>query len=47
MDQYGLVENEDYSISQICEKGHRPRIEFAISLDMAKELSMVEKMKKT
>ncbi|WP_205452276.1 antA/AntB antirepressor family protein [Clostridium botulinum] len=42
IDQYGFVENEDYSISQICEKGHRPRIEFAISLDMAKELSMVE-----
>lgn len=46
IDQYGFTENEDYSISQICEKGHRPKTEYAISIDMAKELSMVENNEK-
>lgn len=46
IEQYGFIENEDYSISQICEKGHRAKIEYAISIDMAKELSMVENNEK-
>ena len=49
--QYDLVEDEDYQILTSNEvfdksiknpKGGRPRVEFALSLDCAKELSMVE-----
>ena len=43
--QYGFVENQDFVIfSQNCEKpkGGRPAKEFALTLDMAKELAMVE-----
>jgi anti-repressor protein len=41
--QYGFTENEDFvSFSQNGEKG-RPTNEYAISIDMAKELSMVER----
>jgi len=43
---YNFLENQDFvSISQICEKpsGGRPTIEYHLTLDMAKELSMVEK----
>ena len=41
--QYGFVENQDFvSFSEIPENGGR-RIEYALSLDMAKELSMVER----
>ncbi|MGL4108359.1 antA/AntB antirepressor family protein [Clostridium sp. LP20] len=42
IEQYGFVENEDFSISQICENGGRPKNEYAITVEMAKELSMVE-----
>ena len=41
--QYDFVENQDFvSFSEIPENGGR-RIEYALSLDMAKELSMVER----
>lgn len=43
--KYGFVENQDFVIfSQNCEKpkGGRPAKEFALTLDMAKELAMVE-----
>lgn len=44
--QYGFVENQDFvSFSEIPENGGR-RIEYALSLDMAKELSMVERNEK-
>ncbi|GAA0115232.1 ORF6C domain-containing protein [Clostridium senegalense] len=45
IEQYGFEENQDYSISQFCEKG-RPKTEYAITLNMAKELSMVENNEK-
>lgn len=42
IDQYGFIENQDYtSFSQNCETGGK-RIEFALTIDTAKELSMVE-----
>lgn len=44
--QYGFIENEDFSISQICEKGGRPRTDYIITVDMAKQLSMVENNEK-
>ena len=43
--KYGFVENQDFAIfSQNCEKpkGGRPAKEFALTLDTAKELAMVE-----
>lgn len=42
IEQYGFIQNEDFTISQICEKGGRPRNEYALTIEMAKELSMVE-----
>ncbi|WP_406706332.1 antA/AntB antirepressor family protein, partial [Sodalis sp.] len=47
--QYGFVENIDYVVfPEIGEnpKGGRPSTEYAISIDMAKELSMVERNEK-
>ena len=46
IDQYGFVANLDFvTYSENPEKG-RPRVEYAISIDMAKELSMVERTEK-
>lgn len=43
IDQYSFVENQDFvTYSAVAEKG-RPRVEYALTLDMAKELSMVER----
>jgi phage anti-repressor protein len=46
INQYGFVDGIDYTtFSANAEKG-RPRIEYALSLDMAKELAMVERTEK-
>ena len=43
---YDFVENQDFvTFSENYEKG-RPRLEYALTLDMAKELSMVERNEK-
>ena len=45
IDQYGFVENQDFEVFNNFIKnpsGGRPLTEYALSLDMAKELSMVE-----
>jgi phage anti-repressor protein len=45
--EYNFIQATDYtSFSQNSEKGGRPKTEFIITLDMAKELSMVEKTEK-
>ncbi len=44
--EYGFIENQDFvAVSKILENGGRT-IEYAVTLDMAKELSMVERNKK-
>lgn len=46
IEQYGFVENQDFvTFSQNGLKG-RPTVEYAVSLDMAKELAMVERTAK-
>ena len=46
IDQFGFVENQDFStFSENSEKG-RPRKEYLISISMAKELAMVERTPK-
>ncbi|WP_220400007.1 antA/AntB antirepressor family protein [Bacteroides cellulosilyticus] len=45
IDKYDFVENQDYQVFHNFmenSKGGRPLIEYALSIDMAKELSMVE-----
>jgi len=45
--QYSFVENVDFvGFSETSEKGGRPRKEYAITIDMAKELAMVERNEK-
>lgn len=49
IERYDLAENEDYVVfTEIGEnsKGGRPKKEYALTLDAAKELSMVEEMRK-
>lgn len=46
INEYNFVENEDFEVYDkfiVNPQGGRPTIEYAISVDMAKELSMVEK----
>ena len=44
IEQYGFVENQDFTTySEVSEKGGRPATEYAITLDMAKELAMEER----
>ncbi|MDO4782654.1 MAG: antA/AntB antirepressor family protein [Capnocytophaga felis] len=46
INEYGFIENQDFvSVSKILENGGRSK-EYAISIDMAKELSMVERNEK-
>lgn len=42
IEKYSFIENEDFTIIQGKSTGGRPAIEYFISIDMAKELSMVE-----
>ena len=42
--QYGFIENQDFVI-KITYTGRRPRKEYFVTLDMAKELCMVEKQR--
>lgn len=43
IEQYGFVDRQDFeAFSESSEKG-RPRVQYAISIDMAKELAMVER----
>ena len=49
IEQYGFTENQDYEVfhnSVNNSEGGRPQIEYALSVDMAKELSMVENNEK-
>lgn len=43
IEQYGFVENQDFTTYRESSQKGRPRIEYAISIDMGKELSMVER----
>lgn len=44
LEQYGFTENVDFvGFSETSEKGGRPRQQHAVSIDMAKELAMVER----
>ncbi|AOM39205.1 antA/AntB antirepressor family protein [Xenorhabdus hominickii] len=43
IEQYGFIENEDYETYLENSKKGRPRTEYRVSSDMAKELSMVER----
>lgn len=44
--QYSFVEGEDFTTYSVNAEKGRPRIEYALSLDMAKELAMVERNEK-
>ena len=49
IEKYGFVENQDYEVFKENLKnsnGGRPQIEYALSVDMAKELSMVRDIEK-
>jgi anti-repressor protein len=44
VESFGFTENQDFVVfPEIGEKGGRPSKEYALTLDMAKELSMVER----
>lgn len=44
IDQFGFTENQDFTVfPEIGEKGGRPQLVYHLTLDMAKELSMVER----
>lgn len=44
IDQFGFTENQDFIVfPEIGEKGGRPQIVYHLTIDMAKELSMVER----
>lgn len=43
IDQYGFIENQDFATFTENPVKGRPTIEYAISIDMAKELAMVER----
>lgn len=42
IEKYGLIEGEDFTTFQGKSSGGRPTLEFALTLDAAKELAMVE-----
>lgn len=44
--EYGFIENQDFVTSSEISEGRRNIIEYALSLDMAKELAMVERSEK-
>ena len=49
IDDYEFIENQDFEVSLIFEqnsKGGRPSKEYILTLDMAKELSMIERSEK-
>ncbi|WPC19490.1 phage antirepressor KilAC domain-containing protein [Pediococcus inopinatus] len=46
MSAYGFVEGEDFTPISAKSSGGRPRIEYAIKLDMAKELAMIQRTAK-
>lgn len=49
IDEYEFIENQDFEVSLIFEqnsKGGRPSKEYTLSIDMAKELSMIERSDK-
>lgn len=43
IEQYGFVEGQDFTTIQGKSSGGRPRLEYHISINMAKELAMVER----
>lgn len=46
IEQYGFVENQDFATFSVDSEKGRPRVEYAVTIDMAKELSMVERNEK-
>ncbi|QCZ43786.1 antA/AntB antirepressor family protein [Levilactobacillus brevis] len=46
MTDYGFVEGKDFSPLSGKSRGGRPRIEYAMALDMAKEVSMIQRTPK-
>lgn len=46
MIEYGFTEGQDFTPISAKSRGGRPRIEYAMTLDMAKELSMIQRTDK-
>ena len=46
IEKYGFVKGEDFTIVLLKSNGGRPSMEYHVSIDMAKELSMVERNEK-